>query len=131
MDLARECFDKPKGLEEAYYYLTPRYIKAPYLLSDVRIEVPDEDTAPVAGVAAFGINAKSNKINLSASQGSTATLMLQCLLHLSNDLVLIPLQLSIPGWTGMRRMKVRYESFICFSASYLPPDMPESQCLSQ
>ena len=31
----------------------------------------------------------------------------------------------------MRRMIVRYESFICFSASYLPPDMPESQCLSQ
>ena len=130
MDLAREHFDKPKGLEEAYYYLTPRYVEAPYLLSDVGIEVPDEDTAPI-GVAAFRIDAKSNKIDLSTSQGLTATLMLQCLLHLSNDLVLIPLQLSIPGWTGMRRMKVRYESFICFSASYLPPDMPESQCLSQ
>ena len=31
----------------------------------------------------------------------------------------------------MRRMKVGYKSFVCFSTSYLPPDMPESQCLSQ
>ena len=70
-------------------------------------------------------------MDLSASQGSTATLVLWCLLHLLNDLVLIPPQLSLPGWTGMRRMKVGYESFIHFSTSYLPPNMPESQCLSQ
>ena len=130
MDSAREHFDKPKGLEETYYYLTPRYVEAPYLLSNVGMEVPNEDTTPI-GVAAFRIDEKSNKIDLSASQGSTATLMLQCLLHLLNDLVLIPPQLSLPRWTGMRRMKVGYESFICFSTSYLPPDMPESQCLSQ
>ena len=66
---ARECFNKPKGLEEVYYYLTPRYVKAPYLLSDVRMEVPNEDTTPI-GVAAFGMNLKDNKIDLSASQGA-------------------------------------------------------------
>ena len=33
LDSAREHFDKPKGLEETYYYLTPRYVEAPYLLS--------------------------------------------------------------------------------------------------
>ena len=31
----------------------------------------------------------------------------------------------------MRRMKVGYESFIHFSAAYLPCKTPESQCLSQ
>ena len=31
----------------------------------------------------------------------------------------------------MRRMKIEYESFIHFSAAYLPPNTPESQCLSQ
>ena len=29
MDLVRECFDKPKGLEEAYYYLTLGTLKSP------------------------------------------------------------------------------------------------------
>ena len=29
MDSAREHSDKPKGLEETYYYLTPRYVEAP------------------------------------------------------------------------------------------------------
>ena len=31
----------------------------------------------------------------------------------------------------MRGMKIGYQSFICFSAAYLPPNTPESQCLSQ
>ena len=43
--------------------------------SDVGMEVPNEDTTPI-GVAAFGIDEKRNKIDLSASQGLTATLML-------------------------------------------------------
>ena len=106
-DLAREHFNRPKGLEEAYYYLTPRYVETPYLLSDVGIEVLDEDTAPI-GVAAFRTDTKNNKIDLSTSEGLTATLVLLCLLHLSNNLVLIPPQLSIPRWTWMRRMKVGY-----------------------
>ena len=31
----------------------------------------------------------------------------------------------------MRRKKIGYESLICFSAAYLPPNTQESQCLSQ
>ena len=127
---AREHFDRPKGLEEAYYYLTPRYIEAPYLLSDVRIEVLDEDTAPI-GVAAFRIDTKDNKIDLSASQGSTSTLVLWHMLHLSNDLVLIPPQLSLPGWTRMRRMKVSMNhSFILVLPTFLPTHQSLSACHS-
>ena len=31
----------------------------------------------------------------------------------------------------MRRAKVQYESFICFTASYAPPNISESECNSQ
>ena len=99
LDLAKEHFNQPKGLEEVYYYLTPRYVEAPYQLSDVRIEVPNRDTTPI-GVAAFRMNLKDNKIDLSASQGLTSTLVFQCLLHLLNNLVLFPPQLSVPRWMG-------------------------------
>ena len=70
-------------------------------------------------------------VNLSASEGATTNLVLQCLLHLSADLILIPLQLSVPIWTRMRRMKIGYESFICFPPTHLPPNTSESECNSQ
>ena len=31
----------------------------------------------------------------------------------------------------MRRAKVQYDSFICFTASYTPPNISESECNSQ
>ena len=31
----------------------------------------------------------------------------------------------------MRRVKVQYESFICFPTSYTPPNISESECNSQ
>ena len=34
VDLARECFERPKGLEASHYFLTPIYTEAPFLLSD-------------------------------------------------------------------------------------------------
>ena len=47
------------------------------------------------------------------------------------DLVLISPQLSCPVWTGMRRVKIRYESFIHFPTLYIPPNVSESECNSQ
>ena len=83
------------------------------------------------GVVALGVSPTDNAVNLSASEGVTSNLVLHHLLDLSASLVLIPLQLSHPTWTGMRRMKIGYESFIRFSSSYLPPNVPESECNSQ
>ena len=127
---AKEHFGREKGLEAAHYYLTPIYTEAPYLLSDVGLQSED-GTAMVIGVAVFGVSPGDNVVNLSASEGATTNLMLQCLLHLSADLILIPPQLSVPMWTGMRRMKIGYKSFICFSPTLLPPNVSESECNSQ
>ena len=46
-------------------------------------------------------------------------------------LVLVPPQLPHPAWTRMRKMEIGYESFICFLASYTPPNVLESECNSQ
>ena len=61
-----------------------------------------------------------NTVDLVASKGLTSTLMAHHLLHLEDNIVLIPLQLSCPTWTGMRRATIRYESFIHFTAPYAP-----------
>ena len=130
VDSARECFNRPNRLEAPHYFLTPLYMEAHFLLSDVGLHVEDGSAIPI-GVAAFGLSPGDNAVNLSALEGATSNLVLQCLLNLSADLVMIPPQLSLTGWTRMRRMKVGYELFICFSAVYLPPKTPESQCFSQ
>ena len=113
MNSAKEHFNRGKGLEAAHYYLTPVYTEAPYLLSDVGLQAED-GTATAIGVTALGVSPKDNAVNLSASEGATSNLVLCCLLHLSASLILIPQQLSHPIWTGMRRMKIGYKSFICF-----------------
>ena len=67
------------------------------------------------------IDPTDNTVDLAASDGPTATLMVRRLLHLEDNLVLVPPQLSCPAWTGMRRATIRYKSFICFTAPYAPP----------
>ena len=79
----------------------------------------------------LSVDPRDNAVNLTASEGATSTLVLCHLLHLMTTLVLIPPQLSHPVWTGMRRMKIGYESYICFPALYIPPNVPESECNSQ
>ena len=127
VDSARKCFNREKGLEAAHYYLTPVYMEAPYLLSDVGLQVED-GTAMAIGAATLGVNPRDNTVNLTASEGAMSTLVLCRLLHLSANLVLIPPQLSHPAWTRMRRMKIGYESFIHFPTSYVPPNVSESEC---
>ena len=127
---AKGCFEKEEGLEALHYNLTAVYTEAPYLLSDVGLQAED-GTATAIGVAAFGASPRDNAVNLSASEGATSNLMLCCLLHLSASLVLIPLELSLPTWTGMRRAKIGYESFIHFPTAYLPPNISELECNSQ
>ena len=123
---AREHFNREKGLEAAHYYLTPVYMEAPYLLSDAGLQAED-GTATAIGVTTLGVNPRDNVVNLTASEGAMSTLMLCHLLHLMTTLVLVPPQLSHPVWTGMRRMKIGYESFIHFPALYTPPNVPESE----
>ena len=74
----------------------------------------------VIGVTTVGIDLMDNTVNLAASEGPTSTLMVHHLLHLEANLVLVPPQLSCPAWTGMRRAKIWYESFIHFTAPYAP-----------
>ena len=74
----------------------------------------------VIGVTVVGIDLTDNTVNLAASEGPTSTLMVRHLLHLKANLVLVPPQLSCPMWTGMRRAKIWYESFIHFTAPYAP-----------
>ena len=110
---AKGHFERVRGLEAAYHYFTPVYTEAPYILSDVGLQAED-GTAMAIGVAAFGVSPRDNTVNLSTSEGAMSNLMLCCLLHLSASLVLIPPQLSLSTWTGMRRLKIEYESFIHF-----------------
>ena len=130
MDSAKEHFNREKGLEAAHYYLTPVHTEAPFLLSDAGLQAAD-GTVTVIGVVALGVNPMDNTVNLTASDGPTSTLVVHCLLHLTMYLVLVPPQLSHPTWTGMRRVKIRYESFICFPDLYVPPNMSEPKCNSQ
>ena len=130
MESAKEHFNREKGLEAAHYYLTPVYMEAPYILSDAGLQGAD-GTATIIGVATLGVNPKNNAVNLTVSEGATSTLVICCLLHLTTNLILIPPQLSHPTWTGMRRAKIRYESFICFPTLYVPPNVSESECNSQ
>ena len=67
IDLARECFERPKGLEACL--LTPIYTEAPFLLSDVGLHAEDRNALPV-GVAAFAVNPRDEAVNLSTWQGN-------------------------------------------------------------
>ena len=119
MESAKEHFSLENRLDSPHYYLTPIYTEAPYILSDAGLQAED-GRATVIGVTAVGIDLTDNTVNLAASEGPTSTLMVRCLLHLEANLVLVPPQLSCPAWTGMRRAKIWYESFIHFTAPYAP-----------
>ena len=130
MESAKECFSREKGLKVAYYYLTPLYTEAPYILSDAGLQATD-GSAMIIGVTVVGVVPKDNTVDLTASEGAISTLVICHLLHLRMNLILVPPQLSCPTWTGMRRAKVWYELFIHFTASYTPPNILESECNSQ
>ena len=74
----------------------------------------------VIGVAVMCVDPTDNTVNLMASEGPTSTLMVCHLLHLKSNLVLVPPQLSCPMWTGMRRARIWYKSFIHFTTPYAP-----------
>ena len=124
VESAREHFSVENRLDTPHYYLTPVYTEAPYILSDAGLQAED-GSATVIGVAVVGIDLKDNMVNLAASEGPTSTLMIRRLLHLKTNLVLVPPQLSHPAWTGMRRAGIQFDSFICFPASYTPPNRLE------
>ena len=126
MESAKEHFNGEKGLEAAHYYLTPVYTEAPYILSDAGLQATD-GSAMIIGVATMGIVPKDNIVNLTTSEGAVSTLVICHLLHLTMNLILVPPQLSCPTWTGMRRVKVWYKSFIHFPALYIPPNISESR----
>ena len=69
----------------------------------------------------MGVDLTDNMVNLAACEGPTSTLMVHRLLHLKANLVLVPPQLSCPAWTRMRRARIQYKLFICFTAPYAPP----------
>ena len=120
VESAKERFNLDSMMESPHYYLTPVYTEAPYVLSDAGLQ-HEEDVTTVIGVAAMCVNPKDNTVDLTVSEGPTASLMARRLLHLEDSLVLIPPQLSCPVWTGMRRASIRYESFIRFTTPYAPP----------
>ena len=130
VESAREHFSGEKGLEAAHYYLTPVYTEAPYILSDVGLQAAD-GSAMVIGVATVGIVPKDNTVDLATSEGPLSTLVIHCLLHLRMNLILVPPQLSYPTWTGMRRAKIWYESFIHFTTLYAPPNTSELEINTQ
>ena len=111
-------------MESPYYYLTPVSTEAPYILSDAGLQCKEDGTR-VIGMAAMHVDPADNTVDLAASEGPTSTLMAHHLLHLEDSLVLIPLQLSCPTWTGMRRATIQYESFIHFITPYAPPGKSE------
>ena len=119
VESAKEHFSLDNKIESPHYYLTPIYTEAPYILSDAGLQT-EEGGATVIGVATVGIDLTDNTVNLAACEGPTSTLVVCCLLHLKANLVLVPPQLSCPAWTGMRRSRIRYESFIHFTAPYAP-----------
>ena len=124
VESAKEHFSLEDRLDLPHYYLTPVHTEAPYILSDAGLQT-EEGGATVIGVAVMGIDLTDNTVNLVASKGPTSTLMVHRLLHLKASLVLVPPQLSCPTWTGMRRVKIQYKSFIHFTAPYAPPGRSE------
>ena len=120
VESAKERFNLDANMESPYYYLTPVSTEALYILSDAGLQCK-EDMTRVIGMAVMCVDPADNTVNLAASEGPTSTLMARHLLHLEDSLVLIPLQLSCPTWTGMRRATIWYESFIHFIAPYAPP----------
>ena len=119
VESAKECFNLDGNMESPHYYLTPVSTEAPYILSDVGLQ-HKEDVTRVIGVATMCVDPADNTVDLAASEGPTSTLMARRLLHLEDSSVLIPLQLSCPVWTGMRRATIQYKSFIHFIAPYAP-----------
>ena len=117
VESAKEHFSLENRLDTPHYYLTPVYTEAPYILSDAGLQAED-GRATMIGVNVVGIDLTDNTVNLVASEGPTSTLMVCHLLHLKANLVLVPPQLSCPAWTGMRRARIQYKSFICFTAPY-------------
>ena len=86
MESAKEHFNGEKGLKAAYYYLTPVYTEAPYILSDAWLQATD-GSAMIIGVAAVGIVPKDNTVDLTTSEGAISTLVICHLLHLTTNLV--------------------------------------------
>ena len=119
MESAKEHFSLENRLDTPHYYLTPVYTEAPYILSDAGLQAED-GRVTVIGVTTVGVDLTDNAVNLVASEGPTTTLMVHHLLHLEANLILVPPQLSCPAWTGMRRARIWYESFIHFTALYAP-----------
>ena len=124
VESAKEHFSLEGRLDLPHYYLTPIYTEALYILSDAGLQGED-GRATVIGVTAVGVDLMDNTVNLAASEGPTSTLMVCHLLHLESNLILVPPQLFCPAWTGMRRAKIWYESFIHFTAPYAPPGRSE------
>ena len=120
VESAKEHFSLDSRMESPHYYLTPIYMEAPYILSDAGLQ-DEEGVTTVIGVATMRVDPTDNTVNLTASEGPTSTLMVCHLLHLESNLVLVPPQLSCPVWTGMRRARIWYKSFIRFTAPYAPP----------
>ena len=129
VESAKECFNLDGNMESPYYYLTPVSTEAPYILSDAGLQHKEDETR-VIGAAVMRVDPADNTVDLAASEGSTSTLMVRHLLHLKDNLVLIPLQLSCPTWTGMRRATIRYESFIRFTTLYAPPGKSEVEVIT-
>ena len=119
VESAKEHFSLDSRIESPHYYLTPIHTEAPYILSDAGLQ-DEEGVTTVIGVTVVRVDPTDNTVNLAASEGPTSTLMVCRLLHLKPNLVLVPPQLSCPAWTGMRRARIRYESFIHFTAPYAP-----------
>ena len=119
VESAKEHFSLENRLDVPHYYLTPVYTEAPYILSDAGLQAED-GRATMIGVTTVGVDLTDNMVNLAASEGPTSTLMVHRLLHLKANLALLPPQLSCPAWTGMRRARIWYESFIHFTAPYAP-----------
>ena len=120
VESAKEHFSLDSKIESPHYYLTPVYTEALYILSDAGLQ-DEEGVTTVIGVATMCVDPTDNTVNLAASEGPTSTLLVHRLLHLKANIVLVPPQLSCPTWTGMRRARIRYESFIHFTAPYAPP----------
>ena len=57
VESAKEHFNGEEGLIAAYYYLTPVYTEALYILSDVGLQAAD-GSATVIGVTMVGIDPK-------------------------------------------------------------------------
>ena len=82
VESAKERFSREKGLKAAYYYLTPVYTEALYILSDAGLQAAD-GSAMIIGVATVGIVPKDNTVDLTASEGAISTLVIHRLLHLT------------------------------------------------